>query len=111
MCSVTSCTFAMASASGSRVSAGKCPVLFIGKSHALPLVTPEFPVAMQPQGKSGQRCMDSIFEEVSKAGVTKEQCYVLTDALHYKNYERWAVSHGLGVDHVINSGRTLADSR
>jgi len=87
------------------------PVILVGKSANTAKCCVEYPLALQPRGKSGERCIDGIFDELLKAGVRKDQCYVVSDALHYKNFERWAVSHGLDVSHVLNSGRTLGNTR
>ncbi len=37
--------------------------------------------------------------------------YVATNAADYKSFEFWALGKGLRIDHIINSGKSLGDTR
>jgi hypothetical protein len=52
------------------------------------------------------------WEALSAAGyAAPENVYVATNALYYKFFEFWSFGKGLAINHIVNSGRSLGDSR
>jgi hypothetical protein len=37
--------------------------------------------------------------------------YVGSNALFYKFFEHWSIGKGVGISHIVNSGRSLGDAR
>ncbi len=48
---------------------------------------------------------------VTAGWASPNDIYIASNAVHYKYFEHWAFGKGIEISHVLNSGRSIGDSR
>lgn len=63
------------------------------------------PRSLLPVDAAGTSLLDHWWEIISQERAIT-QVYIVTNAVHYKHFERWATARGLPVENVVNNGCT-----